>query len=163
MHTHPGRRRFLNIVGFAGGPQEAGFGLPLILSTAIALITLAGSAVHGRQTAETTRSTMGGVYTADQAARGEQTYMTICVSCHPPATYTGETFRTSWGSRPLSELFTAITEKMPKNDPGSLTADEYAEVVAYLLQMNGIPAGKADLPGDVEALKTIRVETPAKP
>jgi mono/diheme cytochrome c family protein len=137
--------------------------LRLILSLTVALLALAGSAVQGRQSEGTPRSTMTGVYTADQAARGEQIYMNICVSCHPPATYTGETFRTSWGSRPLSELFTAITEKMPKNDPGSLTADEYAEVVAYLLQMNGIPAGKADLPGDVEALKTIRVETPAKP
>jgi mono/diheme cytochrome c family protein len=137
--------------------------LRLILSLTVALLAQAGSAVQGRQSEGTPRSTMTGVYTADQAARGEQIYMNICVSCHPPATYTGETFRTSWGSRPLSELFTAITEKMPKNDPGSLTADEYAEVVAYLLQMNGIPAGKADLPGDVEALKTIRVETPAKP
>jgi mono/diheme cytochrome c family protein len=137
--------------------------LRLILSLTVALLAPAGSAVQGRQSEGTPRSTMTGVYTADQAARGEQIYMNICVSCHPPATYTGETFRTSWGSRPLSELFTAITEKMPKNDPGSLTADEYAEVVAYLLQMNGIPAGKADLPGDVEALKTIRVETPAKP
>jgi mono/diheme cytochrome c family protein len=137
--------------------------LRLLLSLTVALLALAGSAVQGRQSEGTPRSTMTGVYTADQAARGEQIYMNICVSCHPPATYTGETFRTSWGSRPLSELFTAITEKMPKNDPGSLTADEYAEVVAYLLQMNGIPAGKADLPGDVEALKTIRVETPAKP
>jgi mono/diheme cytochrome c family protein len=107
-----------------------------------------------------TRSSMSGVYTAAQAARGEETYMSICVSCHPPATYTGAAFKTTWGGRPLSDLYTALNEKMPKNDPGSLSQDEYGQVLAWLLKINGNPAGKTELPAEIDALKQIRIETP---
>lgn len=132
----------------------------LALWALAATIAATGVGARGGQSDTSSRSTMDGVYTTAQATRGEQTYMNICVSCHPPATYTGATFRTSWGGRPLSDLFTAVTEKMPKNDPGSLTPDEYAEVLAYLLKINGVPAGRSELAPDAEALKHIRVDTP---
>jgi mono/diheme cytochrome c family protein len=103
------------------------------------------------------RSTESGVFTAAQSARGEELYMGICVSCHPAGTYTTPAFREMWDGRPLSELFTSVSEKMPKNDPGSLTPAEYADVLAYLLKINNIPAGKTDLPADVEVLKEIRI------
>jgi mono/diheme cytochrome c family protein len=106
------------------------------------------------------RSTLSGVYTSAQATRGEETYMNVCVACHPPATYTGAAFKTSWGGRPLSDLFDALVEKMPKNDPGSLSPAEYGQVVAYLLKINGNPAGKTELPAEAEPLKQIRIETP---
>jgi mono/diheme cytochrome c family protein len=131
--------------------------LACVLALGVALTT--GTA-RGAQGDPSSRSTMAGVYSTAQAARGEQTYMNICVSCHPPATYTGTTFKNGWGGRPLSDLFTAVTEKMPKNDPGSLTPDEYADVLAFLLKINGIPAGKDPLAPDADALKQIRIETP---
>lgn len=106
-------------------------------------------------------STMSGVYSTAQAGRGEETYMSFCVSCHPLAVNTGEPFKVVWGGRLVSDLFGAIKEKMPKNDPGSLTAQEVAQVIAYLMKMNDIPAGKTELSDDVEALKTMRIETPA--
>jgi cytochrome c5 len=106
-------------------------------------------------------STMTGVYTAPQASRGEETYMGVCVSCHPAGTYKTAAFRDAWRGRLLSELYDQVREKMPKNDPASLTALEYAQVVAYILKINGAPAGDTELPADSEALKKIRIEMPA--
>jgi mono/diheme cytochrome c family protein len=106
-------------------------------------------------------STMTGVYSAAQATRGEETYMAICVACHPRGTYTTAAFRTAWNGRPLSDLFDLVREKMPKTDPGSLTPGEYAQAIAYLLKINDVPAGEHELPPDGEALKKIRIEWPA--
>ena len=105
-------------------------------------------------------STMTGVFTAAQAARGEETYMTICVACHPAGTYTTPAFKTSWANRPLSDLFSIIKNTMPKVDPGTLTPEETAQVVAYILKSNGVPPGKTELPSQLAALKTIRIEMP---
>jgi cytochrome c5 len=107
-------------------------------------------------------STMTGVYSAAQATRGEDTYMSICVSCHPRGTYTTPGFKATWTGRPLSELFDLVKEKMPKNDPGSLTPGEYVQAVAYLLKINDVPAGEGELPPDSEALKKIRIEMPGQ-
>lgn len=104
---------------------------------------------------------MSGVYSAAQATRGEETYMSLCVACHPSANFTTAAFKTAWNGRPLSEFFELVRDKMPKNDPGSLTPGEYAQAVAYLLKINELPAGEQELTPDGEALKKIRIEMPA--
>ncbi len=101
-------------------------------------------------------TTKGRVYSATQATRGEQTYMSTCVSCHPPSTYKGAVFL-NWQGRTLGELLEFLTEKMPKNEPGSLSPKEYTQVVAYLLKLNGMPAGRVDLPADPAALRGITI------
>jgi polar amino acid transport system substrate-binding protein len=105
-------------------------------------------------------STAGGVYTAAQAVRGEDTYMSLCVGCHPAGTYATAAFREKWDGRPLAELFVLVSETMPKQEPASLTPKEYAQTLAYLLKINDVPAGKAELSADVEALKKITIEMP---
>ena len=102
------------------------------------------------------KTTKQGVYSAPQAARGEQTYMSTCVSCHPPATYKGAVFL-NWQGRSLGDLLAFLSEKMPKNDPGSLSAKEYTQVMAFLLKLNGMPAGRAELPADPAALRGITI------
>lgn len=102
------------------------------------------------------KTTKGRVYSAAQAARGEQTYMSSCVSCHPPATYKGAVFL-NWQGRSLSDLLDFLSEKMPKNDPGSLSIKEYTQVMAFLLKLNGMPAGQAELPADPAALSKITI------
>jgi mono/diheme cytochrome c family protein len=104
--------------------------------------------------------TSTGVYTAAQATRGEETYMNICVACHPAGTYTTPAFREKWNAQLLSELFALVSDTMPKQEPASLTLKEYADVVAYLLKINEAPAGKDELPADAAALKKIRIEMP---
>jgi hypothetical protein len=58
----------------------------------------------------------------------------------------------------VADLFTYVQDKMPKNAPGSLTAQEYADVVAYLLRMNAMPTGADELSTDPGELKKIRIE-----
>jgi len=107
-------------------------------------------------------TTSSGIFTAAQAARGEQTYMSICVSCHPPGTYTAAAFRAKWNGQLLSDLYGFMSNMMPKEQPGSLEPEEYVQVLAYLLKINGAPAGKTPLAADVKPMKKIRIEMPAK-
>jgi mono/diheme cytochrome c family protein len=107
-------------------------------------------------------TTDSGVYTAAQAARGEQTYMNLCVSCHPAGTYAQQAFRDKWNGATVSLLYEFVSNTMPKNDPGSLEPEEYAQVIAYVLKTNGAPAGKSPLPADSAALKKIRLYLPRR-
>jgi hypothetical protein len=62
----------------------------------------------------------------------------------------------------LSDLFTFISEKMPKNDPGTLAPEDVADVVAYLLKMNAMPVGTAEIYPDADSLKQFRIEVKSR-
>lgn len=111
-----------------------------------------------QDSSEELRSAGSGVYSNAQANRGRDLYALQCRSCHTPESHTGAIFDTWWGGRLLSELFEYVQERMPKNEPGSLTPREYAAVVAYLLRMNKLPSGAQELPTDVAVLRRIRIE-----
>ena len=61
--------------------------------------------------------------------------------------------------RDLSALFTYTRNEMPKSDPGSLSDDEVTLAIAYLLRVNGMPAGNTALPADSAALHRIRFDS----
>jgi mono/diheme cytochrome c family protein len=103
-------------------------------------------------------TTMSGVYTAQQAMRGEQTYSSTCISCHPPGWYALPAFKDKWNGLPLSKLFDLVTETMPKNEPGSLSDKEYIDAIAFILRSNKAPAGKTELAADPAALRRIRID-----
>lgn len=124
-----------------------------VVAMLFAVTLFAGLRAQAPGTAKTTK---GRVYSATQAARGEQTYMSTCVSCHPPATYKGGVFL-NWQGRSLGDLLEFLTEKMPKSDPGSLSPKEYTQVISFLLKINGMPAGQADLPANPAALSKITI------
>jgi S-disulfanyl-L-cysteine oxidoreductase SoxD len=130
------------------------------ITIAACLVAAPGCHAWAQQAAtDSTRSTLSGVYTAEQAARGQEIYVVACRQCHPPATHSGPAFTGAWAGRRLWDLFEYVQESMPKSDPGSLSPGEYARVLAYLLSMNGMPVGKDELPTDAKALKTIRFDT----
>ena len=106
------------------------------------------------------RSTKDRVYSAAQAAEGRDIYDGRCKNCHTAISHTGPPFRTNWDRRPLSDLWDYILEKMPKDAPGTLEEDEYAKVLAYILRMNGMPAGTEALPADKKLLRAIRIDAP---
>jgi len=108
--------------------------------------------------ADSLRSTRTGAYTEVQAGRGKELYTLNCVSCHTAITHTGPAFVDKWEGRLLWELYQFLSESMPKSEPGSLTPGEYSRVLAYMLQMNGAPAGPVELLPDSTALKLIRIE-----
>ena len=109
------------------------------------------------------RSTLTGVFTPAQAARGKSLYGLKCRSCHTPEGHSA-TIKSKWAGQSLSDIFQYIAENMPKNDPGSLDAAEDAQALAYLLQATGMPSGSEELPADSAALSKIRFDTlAAKP
>lgn len=112
------------------------------------------------------RSVWDGVYTEDQAKRGEAVYSKECAACHgdmltggesaPPLT--GGVFQANWNGLTLGDLFDRIRKTMPLSKPGRLTREQDAEVLAFLLSVNKFPAGKAELYRQSEMLKMIRFE-----
>jgi mono/diheme cytochrome c family protein len=100
------------------------------------------------------------LYTADQAARGEKVYANVCVECHEKLEYTGPEFRAKWNDRPAFELFDLVRSTMPDENPGTLPLQDYADVVAYMMKLNGVPPGKTPLPVDADALKKLRIVIP---
>lgn len=102
------------------------------------------------------------LYSAGQARRGQSTYEKHCVSCHSAGAYTGAAFRMAWGNRSVYELWEQIRTTMPQNGPGTLTPGEYADIVAYLLRLNRLPAGPTDLPSEPERLKPLVIRVPKR-
>jgi len=94
-----------------------------------------------------------GLYTEDQAKRGKALYSQSCSSCHTDnlkgtdqvAPLVGETFVAHWQGRSVSDLFDRIRTTMPQNNPGSLSEQEYIDIIAFMLQANDFPEGKNDL------------------
>ena len=127
-----------------------------VVAVVMMAASFAGARVDAQAPAAVPKTTKSRVYSVAQAARGEQIYMNTCVSCHPPATYKGAVFL-NWQGRSLADLLEFLTDKMPKNDPGSLTPKEYMDVVAYLLKINSMPSGRVDLPANPATLRGITI------
>lgn len=113
--------------------------------------------VHAQSASLTTAD---GVYTAAQAKSGGDLYVMLCQSCHAAITHTGTPFRAKWVGRTLGDLYTYIREEMPKTEPGSLSEEEYTLVLAYILRMNGMPAGRRSLNPADGSMARIRIDMP---
>lgn len=127
-----------------------------IAVAAVALATAAGLS------AQDAKSVRAGVYSAAQADRGLALYNTKCASCHAPNRFTDDLFYTSFADKPLWEMFDVISDTMPEDKPGSMKPDEYVDIMAYLLKLNGFPAGANDLPTGKDALSAITMEKPPR-
>lgn len=149
------RSRALRRLG-AGSPPRAGWTFFLAACILAAHAASVGAQSPGPAAG---RSTQQGIFTREQALRGKDTFLGSCTGCHTPASHTGATFTTGWVGKSVLELFRYVSEYMPKNDPGILTAREYADLSAYLLMLNGMPAGRAELPADPAVLEKIRIDT----
>jgi mono/diheme cytochrome c family protein len=106
-------------------------------------------------------------YTREQAARGSELYQQRCAPCHgedvngdgngiTPALF-GPAFSANWGGLPLSELLERIRMEAAQSKPAGLTRQQQADVLAFLLQVNEIVDGPADVPADVNALARVRL------
>ncbi len=104
-----------------------------------------------------------GVYTDDQAKKGESTYGKFCVACHEATEHAGDVFEQAWVGHPLYDFFVKIKTTMPDDEPGKLNDQQYTDIVAYMLKLSGYPAGQTVLANDPEQLKAIMVEARPKP
>src|SRR5262245_44705328 len=109
-----------------------------------------------------------GVYTAEQAGRGEAIYKEQCAACHgdnlegsgPMPPLAGMDFLTNWNGKTLGDLYEKIQTTMPATAPGTLMPAQVTDVLAYILKVGKFPAGSAALEGKVEALKPISIDAP---
>lgn len=104
--------------------------------------------------AQVPATVLDGVYTATQAARGEAAYSSSCVGCHEGLDadgpqLTGRVFLDRWREDTLDALFTFMKTRMPGNLPGGLDERAYEDIMAYMLQANGLPAGTRELSPDM--------------
>ncbi|MEO8301325.1 MAG: cytochrome c [Rhizomicrobium sp.] len=120
------------------------------------LLTLAASLalVSGAQ-AQPRQSVWDGVYSEEQAGRGQTLFQQSCARCHG-ANLSG-TFETPplvgrfipyWAGTSLDALFDYVSTAMPLDRPGSLAPRANADIVAFMLKANGFPAGTKELGPD---------------
>jgi len=111
--------------------------LLLSIATPVAFLTSVASADEG-----------AGWFTRDQVATGHLQYAAKCSVCHGPnlkgggaPELVGRGFSAKWNGKTLTDLYTYTRDQMPKGNGGSLSEQDYADVVAFLLSRNGFAAG----------------------
>jgi S-disulfanyl-L-cysteine oxidoreductase SoxD len=105
-----------------------------------------------------------GVFTAAQADRGGGVYAQSCANCHggglegadmSPA-LAGAAFMASWNDLTLGDLFERIRISMPADRPGTLSRQQMADVIAFVLRSNQFPTGATELPTETPALRAMK-------
>jgi S-disulfanyl-L-cysteine oxidoreductase SoxD len=115
------------------------------------------------------RSTASGVFTAEQAKSGERSFQAKCATCHgadlhstdaeaPDLTEGAFTF--GWQGKTIANRFEQIRSTMPLGNARSLDDQTYIDIIAYILQFNGMPSGNQKLEPDTRALEQIIVTVP---
>ena len=129
----------------------------VLVSTSLAL--MAALAVGAQKT-----TVWDGVYTDEQATRGEAVYGEHCVRCHGAnlqgngegaQPLTGATFTSTWNGVTLGALFDRVRLSMPQDKPGTLTRQQAADLLAFILRANKFPAGKRELVRQTDLLNAI--------
>jgi len=141
------------IVGAVSRPRS-----PVARRPGAGLLTLALCAAASIAWADAEpRTTAQGVYTAEQAEKGLEVHEEFCAKCHHYSYYMGS-FLLSWQNQPVSALYDLIKLKMPEDRPGSLKPREYAALIAYVFELNGMPAGEEKLAHKPEEMKQILIK-----
>lgn len=128
----------------------------LLMVLASAAGNAAAHRVHA-QDAGTAPALLHGAFSSAQAARGETKFKEACSACHNIDEMAGARFRASWADQTAGDLFDFLSNAMPQGDPGSLTPDEYRDVIAFFLSRSGYPAGERELPADKADLAKLRI------
>jgi mono/diheme cytochrome c family protein len=137
----------------------------IVGAAAVIVAVSVGAAAQGT-------SVWSGVYTDEQASRGEALSNKLCTSCHGPdlsggeagPTLVGLEFVGNWNSLTVADFYDRVHATMPADAPGTMTAQQTTDITAYVFKLNKYPAGKAELPTDLALLKGIKIEgeQPAK-
>jgi alcohol dehydrogenase (cytochrome c) len=104
-------------------------------------------------------------FTSQQAAQGQQAYAANCAACHGQnlnggefaSALAGATFSENWGGKSADTLFTYVRSKMPPDNAGSLSAETTAELVAFILERNGVEPSATGLPTSINALAAMTI------
>ena len=136
-----------------------------VLAT-VALTTLIAGPAEAHHDQDAPKHTWSGIYTADQAKRGEAAYAKSCGSCHAPdlagdvaPSLTGAEFSAGWNDQSAQDLADRIQTTMPADGPGTLSRQQAVDITAYIFSKDGFPSGDTELPIDVAVLKQIKILT----
>lgn len=110
---------------------------------------------------EETVTVQAGVYSDDQATRGETVFNQACIVCHQPEEFTMGGYMDGWSGQSVGDFVDFIRSTMPEDNPGRLQREEYIDVVAFMFQQNGLPSGDADMTR--ESIGGIQIEGPYNP
>lgn len=142
------------------------------MRTALLTIVIAGAIAAGVSRAQDTRTIWDGVYTDSQAKRGEAIYVERCVRCHGPTLMggadgagplVGATFTGNWNGVPLGAMADRMRMTMPPDKPATLSRQQTADVLTYILSINKVPAGTVELPRQAEILNLIQFKATKRP
>lgn len=134
----------------------------LVVVACVWTVSVAERAAH----AQATKSVWDGVFTAEQAKRGEAAFTENCSSCHggdlagdgfAPA-LAGTDFAGNWNDLTVGDLYERIRISMPPTGPSAVPPQAKADIVAHILDFNKYPAGTAELEPKTEVLKQIKIE-----
>jgi hypothetical protein len=129
----------------------------IIFATALWAAALVSVTVSGQG-----KSVNDGVYTPAQATRGEAGFEASCTACHDTSRFIGKDFLSTWTGKSLHVLFDHVHTTMPEDNPGSLKPQQYADILAFFLKLNGYPEGKDELPSKIDDLKAIKFDNKLK-
>ncbi len=141
-------------------PPGKRVGLPT--AGALALSLLSATALELPAQEAPVRTTRDGVFTAEQAERGLESYQQHCAACHPLDLYKNDVVK-SWDGAPIFNIYEVIFTKMPQSNPGSLKPREYVDILAYIFALNDQPAGKEELSAQPQVLKEIKIQWKSEP
>ena len=141
---------------------RAAVGLLIALSAGLGPTTAAQSA------SEPARTVWDGVYSAEQATRGQSQYGTHCANCHADdlsgyqSLLKGERFMNDYREASLYRLFDKMKTTMPRSAAGSLADGTYLDIMSYVLKANEFPAGASELkPEDLSSILVTGIMGPA--
>jgi alcohol dehydrogenase (cytochrome c) len=105
------------------------------------------------------------IFTPTQAAQGKSAYEQSCARCHGQNLDDGEfgtplkgsVFSQHWGGKSAGELIAYMSTTMPPANPRELGIEANAQILAYILQANGVQPGNRELPADAQALSSMLI------
>ena len=98
-------------------------------------------------------STLDGIYTDAQAERGRGVFLDVCAECHSTSDWTEDGFLERWNGESVWRFWHYIYEQMPNGEPPyTLERQEVTDAVAFILRLNGVPTGPAELGTEDEAI-----------
>lgn len=97
-------------------------------------------------------TTADGIYTMAQADRGQELFGAVCSECHDTEDWTDSGFKGRWEDQSVFQLWYYINDRMPYDDPWSLSRQQVTDVVTYILRLNDLPAGDTELATDDDSI-----------
>jgi hypothetical protein len=127
-------------------------------ASAAAASSTAAPAAATEMTSAATESGDDALYTTAQARRGEAVYDRVCLECHTRAEFRERPFLFAWEGTSVGQVYRYVAENMPDDGPGSLPEASYLDAMAYILEMNGYPAGDSELTADMSRMDSVPFE-----